>query len=156
MEIMSDTFIARQAILDINLKTIGYELLFRDSLENVFRESLPEKATSKVILQNYILGNLADVCGGKLAFINFDEFTLLQNSPLLFNPKNIVVEIIETINISDELVFNVSQLHKKGYTIALDDYDFSSKWDIFFPYISIIKVDVEQVSYHQIEELKKR
>ncbi|NQZ89322.1 MAG: HDOD domain-containing protein [Colwellia sp.] len=153
---MSDTFIARQAILDINLKTIGYELLFRDSLENVFRESLPEKATSKVILQNYILGNLADVCGGKLAFINFDEFTLLQNSPLLFNPKNIVVEIIETINISDELVFNVSQIHKKGYTIALDDYDFSSKWDIFFPYISIIKVDVEQVSYHQIEELKKR
>ena len=156
MEIMSDTFIARQAILDINLKTIGYELLFRDSLENVFRESLPEKATSKVILQNYILGNLADVCGGKLAFINFDEFTLLKNSQLLFNPKNIVVEIIETINISDELVFNVSQIHKKGYTIALDDYDFSSKWDIFFPYISIIKVDVEQVSYHQIEELKKR
>jgi EAL and modified HD-GYP domain-containing signal transduction protein len=45
MEITSDTFIARQAILDINLKTIGYELLFRDSLENVFRESSPEKAT---------------------------------------------------------------------------------------------------------------
>jgi EAL and modified HD-GYP domain-containing signal transduction protein len=156
MEMISDTFIARQAILDINLKTIGYELLFRDSLENVFKESSPEKATSKVILQNHILGNLVDVCCGKLAFINFDEFTLLQNSPLLFNPKDIVVEIIETINISDELVFNVSQLHKKGYTIALDDYDFSNKWTCLFPYISIIKVDIEQVSYQQIEDLKKR
>ena len=156
MEIISDTFIARQAILDINLKTIGYELLFRDSLENVFRESSPEKATSKVILQNHILGNLVDVCCGKLAFINFDEFTLLQNSPLLFNPQDIVVEIIETINISDELIFNVSQLHKKGYQIALDDYDFSSKWDVFFPYISIIKVDIEQVSYQQILQLKNR
>ena len=156
MEITSDTFIARQAILDINLKTIGYELLFRDSLENVFRESLPEKATSKVILQNHILGNLNDVCRNKLAFINFDEFTLLQNSPLLFNPKDIVIEIIETINISDELVFNISQLYKKGYMIALDNYDFSSKWDVFFPYISLIKVDVEQVYYRQIEKLKKR
>lgn len=156
MEIISDTFIARQAILDINLKTIGYELLFRDSLDNVFKESIPEKATSKIILQNHILGNLADVCRGKVAFINFDEFTLLQNSPLLFNPKDIVVEIIETINISDELVFNVSQLHKKGYTIALDDYDFSNKWTCLFPYISIIKVDIEQVSYQQIEDLKKR
>jgi EAL and modified HD-GYP domain-containing signal transduction protein len=156
MEITSDTFIARQAILDINLKTIGYELLFRDSLDNVFKESIPEKATSKIILQNHILGNLADVCCGKVAFINFDEFTLLQNSPLLFNPKDIVVEIIETINISDELVFNVSQLHKKGYTIALDDYDFSTKWTCLFPYISIIKVDIEQVSYQQIEDLKKR
>jgi c-di-GMP phosphodiesterase len=156
MEIISDTFIARQAILDINLKTIGYELLFRDSLENVFRESSPEKATSKVILQNHILGNLVDVCCGKLAFINFDEFTLLQNSPLLFNPQDIVVEIIETINISDELIFNVSQLYTKGYKIALDDYDFTSKWDVFFPYISIIKVDIEQVSYLQIERLKEQ
>jgi EAL and modified HD-GYP domain-containing signal transduction protein len=156
MEIISDTFIARQAILDINLKTIGYELLFRDSLENVFRESSPEKATSKVILQNHILGNLVDVCCDKLAFINFDEFTLLQNSPLLFNPQDIVVEIIETINISDELIYNVSQLYTKGYKIALDDYDFTSKWDVFFPYISIIKVDIEQVSYLQIERLKEQ
>jgi EAL and modified HD-GYP domain-containing signal transduction protein len=156
MEITSETFIARQAILDINLKTIGYELLFRDSLENVFREPSPEKATSKVILQNHLLGNLTDVCCGKLAFINFDEFTLLQNSPLLFNPKDIVVEIIETIDISDELVFNVSQLYKKGYKIALDDYDFSTKWDVLLAYISIIKVDIDQVSYRQIEELKKR
>jgi EAL and modified HD-GYP domain-containing signal transduction protein len=156
MERAFNTFIARQAILDINLKTIGYELLFRDSLENVFKESSPEKATSKVILQNHILGNLTDVCFGKLAFINFDEFTLLQNSPLLFNPKDIVVEILETINISDELIFNVSQLHKKGYRVALDDYDFSSKWDSLFPYISIIKIDIEEVSYDQIKELKKR
>ena len=109
-----------------------------------------------MILQNHILGNLVDVCCGKLAFINFDEFTLLQNSPLLFNPQDIVVEIIETINISDELIFNVSQLHKKGYKIALDDYDFTSKWDVFFPYISIIKVDIEQVSYLQIERLKEQ
>jgi EAL and modified HD-GYP domain-containing signal transduction protein len=156
MEIVLNTFIARQAILDINLKTIGYELLFRDSLENVFNGDSPEKATSKVILQNHILGDLADVCLGKLAFINFDEFTLLQKSPLLFNPKDIVVEIIETVNISDELVFNVAQLHKKGYVIALDDYDFESKWEVFFPYISIIKVDIEQVTFTQIEGLKKR
>ncbi|MBA6364959.1 hypothetical protein H4J42_14530, partial [Colwellia sp. BRX8-8] len=133
MEIVLNTFIARQAILDINLKTIGYELLFRDRLENVFNGDSPEKATSKVILQNHILGDLADVCLGKLAFINFDEFTLLQKSPLLFNPKNIVVEIIETVNISDELVFNVAQLHKKGYVIALDNYNFESKWEVFFP-----------------------
>ncbi|WP_310740640.1 EAL domain-containing protein [Colwellia sp. BRX10-4] len=91
-----------------------------------------------------------------MAFINFDESTLLQNSPLLFNPKDIVVEIIETVNVSDELVFNVAQLHKKGYVIALDDYDFESKWEVFFPYISIIKVDIEQVTFTQIEGLKKR
>jgi EAL and modified HD-GYP domain-containing signal transduction protein len=156
MEDNQNTFIARQAILNVNLKTIGYELLFRDSLDNVFNAASPEKATSQVILQNHILGDLSNVCFGKLAFINFDELTLLQNSPLLFNPKSIVVELLETIQISDELIFNISQLHKKGYIVALDDYDFNEKWECFFPYISIIKVDIEDISYDKIEGLKKR
>jgi len=156
VEKIYNTFIARQAILDVNLKTIGYELLFRNSLDNVFNEACPEKATSQVIFQNHILGDLANICFGKRAFINFDYFTLLQNTPLLFNPESIVVELLETMEITDELVFHVSQLHKKGYLVALDDYDFDTKWECLFPYISIIKVDVEDVSYAQIEGLKKR
>jgi len=153
---MQKTFIARQAILDINLKTIGYELLFRNSLDNKFNESSPEKATSQVVFQNHILGDLSDVCLGKLAFINFDEFTILQNSPLLFSPKSLVVELLETIEITDELVFHISQLHKKHYIIALDGYDFSDKWESIFPYIAIIKVDIDKVSFSQIGELKNR
>lgn len=156
MENHQDTFIARQAILNSSLKTFGYELLFRDSLDNIYNETSPEKATSKVILQNHILGDLSSVCFDKKAFINFDEITLLQNAPLLFSPKSIVVEILETVNISDELIFAISQLHKKGYTVALDDYDFEGKWEDVFPYISIIKVDIEQVSFSQIEALKNR
>lgn len=156
METDQSTFIARQAILDTDLNTIGYELLFRNSLDNIFNEASPEKATSKVILQNHILGDLSSLCADKKAFINFDEFTLLQNAPLLFNPQSIVVEILETINVTDELIFKLSQLHKKNYIIALDDYDFTVKWDSVFPYISLIKVDIEQVSYDQIEGLKKR
>jgi len=156
MEVIQRTFIARQAIFDISLKTIGYELLFRNNLSNEFNESSPEKATSQVILQNHILGDLSDVCFGKLAFINFDEFTLLQNSPCLFNPKTIVVELLETINITDELVFNISQLYEKNYILALDNYDFSVKWESLFPYISMIKVDTDKVSLNQIKGLKKR
>jgi len=156
METHLNTFIARQAILNTDLDTIGYELLFRDSLDNIFNELSSEKATAKVILENHILGDLSSICFDKKAFINFDEVTLLQNSPLLFSPKSIVVELLETINVTDELVFNVSQLHKKGYVVALDDYDFSIKWERIFPYVSIIKIDIEQVSFNQVAALKKR
>jgi len=156
VEVIQKAFVARQAILDINLKTVGYELLYRDSLDNKFNGSSPEKATSQVVLQNHILGDLSNVCLGKLAFINFDEFTILQNSPLLFNPKSLVIELLETIQITDELVFYISQLHKKNYIVALDDYNFSDKWESIFPYISIIKVDIDKVPFSQIEELKNR
>jgi len=156
MEVMQKKLLARQAILDINLKTIGYELLFRNSLDNKFNGASPEKATSQIVLQNHILGDLSDVCLGKLAFINFDEFTILQNSPLLLSPKSLVVELLETIEITDELVFHISQLHKKHYIVALDNYDFANKWESIFPYISIIKIDIGKVSFSQIVELKNR
>jgi len=159
MESHQNTFIARQAILDSALNTVGYELLFRDnqdSLAYLYNKTSPEKATAKVILQNHILGDLSSICFDKKAFINFDEITLLQNAPMLFSANSIVVEIVETTNISDELVFKLSQLHKKGYLIALDDYDFSIKWECLFPYISMIKVDIEQIPFNQIKGLKIR
>lgn len=130
-------FVARQAILDEQSTTIGYELLFRDSLTNAFSESNNDKATSQVIIQNHLLGNLSQICAGKKAFINFHDNSILQKFPLMFDKEMIVAE-----------------LHQKGYTIALDDYDFLPKWDVFFPYISIIKLDLEETSYSDITQLK--
>jgi len=150
------TFVARQAILDKDLNTVGYELLYRDSLDNVFKDVEPGSATANVILQNHILGDLSNVCLNKLAFINFDETTILQRSAFVFSPQNIVVELLETINLSDEVIFNISQLFKKGYKIALDDYDFSPKWEVLLPYIAIIKIDIENISFEQIQVLKTR
>jgi EAL and modified HD-GYP domain-containing signal transduction protein len=156
MESIRSTFIARQAILDSNLNTFGYELLYRDSLDNIFKSASPEKATSSVILQNHILGDLSNVCADKVAFINFDKTTILQKSALVFSPDTIVVELLETIELNDEVIFNISQLHKKGYLVALDDYDFSPKWDVLFPYISLIKIDIEDISLDQVQMLKTK
>lgn len=66
----------------------------------------------------------------------------------------IVVELLETINVTPDVIHVVSMLYNKGYTIALDDYDFSLKWEPLFPYTSIIKVDVEDISLEQITILK--
>ena len=147
-------FVARQAILDEQSTTIGYELLFRDSLTNAFSESSNDKATSQVIIQNHLLGNLSQICAGKKAFINFHDNTILQKFPLMFDKEMIVVELLETLNISNEIIDVVAELHQKGYTIALDDYDFLPKWDVFFPFISIIKLDLEETSYSDITQLK--
>ncbi len=153
---MQNKFIARQAILDKNLNTYAYELLHRGSLENVFQGLPSEKATSQVIFQNHILGELSDLCLGKVAFINFDQITILQDVALLFDKKDIVVELMETIDLTAEIVFRISELYKKGYTIALDGYDFSTKWDDIFSYVSIIKIDVGEVSFTQIKNLRAR
>ena len=155
MEYCNNKLVARQAILDCNKNTYGYELLYRDSLENAFNHSKPEQATSQVILQNHVLGDLTLLCCNKKAFINFDERSLLSKLPLMLDKNEIVVELLETINVTHDVIDVVAALYNKGYTLALDDYDFSLKWEPLFPYISIIKVDVEDISFEQIASLKK-
>jgi EAL and modified HD-GYP domain-containing signal transduction protein len=154
MEYCNNKLVARQAILDCNKNTYGYELLYRDSLENAFNHSNPEQATSQVIFQNHVLGDLTHLCCNKKAFINFDERSLLSELPFMLDKNTIVVELLETINVTPDVIHVVSSLYNKGYILALDDYDFSLKWQPLFPYISIIKVDVENISFEQIAILK--
>jgi len=155
MQNTNNKFVARQAILDRDLNTFAYELLYRQSLENIFSASIPEQATSQVIFQNHILGDLTNLCLQKKAFINFDEVDILEKLPLMLDKNTIVVELLETINVTPEIVEVVSSLHKSGYTLALDDYDLSLKWEELLPYISIIKVDRENISFEQITQLTK-
>jgi EAL and modified HD-GYP domain-containing signal transduction protein len=151
---MSNKFIARQAILDRDKNTFAYELLYRNSFDNFYSCSDEEQATSQIIFQNHIFGDLANICSQKKAFLNLDEKSILAKVPLLLDKKTVVVELLETINVTPEVIKAVSLLSNKGFILALDDYDLSDKWDPLLPFISIIKVDIEDISLDDIANLK--
>ena len=135
-------YVARQAILDKNKNLYSYELLFRDGKSNCFPDISPDEATSKILANSHLTLGLDEITDGKLAFINFHEDTLLHRFPTSLSPSSVVIEIVETVKPSPELVDACKQIKKMGYKIALDDHDFDPKWDVFLPYIDIIKVDI--------------
>ncbi len=141
---MAYSYIARQPILDRELKVHGYELLFRNSDENVFPNIDPDEATSKLLLQQHLMGDISTVCLGKVAFINFHTNTLLDKFPSFLQKENVYIEILETVDITDNLVNACRKSYELGYKIALDDHDFDEKWQLLLPYISLIKVDIQQ------------
>ena len=147
---MYNTYIARQAIFDAKNNTIGYELLFRDSPENSFPAIDKNIATAKLIIQNHIHGDIKAICMGKRAFINFTEHCLINKYPLMFDKSSIVIEIVGHKTASERLIKIVKFYHNKGYRIALNDYDLDEKWDVLFPYISVLKIDVEQQNPKQV------
>jgi len=149
-------YMARQPILDDNKNLYGYELLFRDGESNAFPNINDDEATSKLITEHHLLMGVEKITGGQLAFINFSADTLIHHFPTSINPKSMVIEILETVPISSELMTACRELHRMGYQLALDDHDFDPKWDIFLPYISIIKVDVQQFNLLQISKYVSR
>ena len=135
-------YVARQPILNIKEETVGYELLFRDSHQNSFPAIDPDEATSKIITQNHLTLGLDQICQNKLAFINFHQDSLLHHFPTSLDKSTTVVEILETISLSNELVDACIALKRQGYQLALDDHNFDENWRVLYPHISIIKVDI--------------
>lgn len=146
-------YAARQPILDRDKNLFAYELLFRDSLENVFPEIDANEATSKLIESQINVG-IEDFTSDKPAFINFTLDTLIKKYPTLIPADHLVVEILETVQPGKKLLNECKLLKEAGYTIALDDYIHQNVWRHFYPYVDIIKIDFMETSYEQMEEIK--
>ncbi|HAT40663.1 MAG TPA: histidine kinase [Rheinheimera sp.] len=145
-------YLARQPIFDANRQLHGYELLFRDGEANAFPNINADEATSKLITEHHLFMGVEKITGGHRAFINFSADTLIHHFPTSIDPNSMVIEVLESVPISSELLTACRELHRMGYKLALDDHDFDSKWDIFLPYVSIIKVDVRQFNILQISK----
>lgn len=149
-------YLARQPIFDTTQNVFGYELLFRDGLQNSFPNINADEATSKLITEHHLLMGVEKITGGHQAFINFSADTLIHHFPTSIDPDSMVIEVLESVPISMELLTACKELHRMGYKLALDDHDFDPKWDIFLPYVSYIKVDVRQFNILQISKYISR
>ncbi|WP_426358070.1 EAL and HDOD domain-containing protein [Pseudocolwellia sp. HL-MZ19] len=146
-------YAARQPILDINKNLYAYELLFRDSINNVFPDIDGDVATSKMVEASKFNMGISDFTANKPAFINFTLETLSQGYPEMLSPEELVVEILETVKPGKRLLALSKDLFEKGYTLALDDYEHQTVWKHFYPYIKIIKIDWQSSSIEQIKEI---
>ena len=146
-------YAARQPILDRDKSLVGYELLFRDSLDNVFPQINGDEATSRLIEGSQFTFGLEELTGNKPAYINFTLETLAKGYATTMGNDEIVVEILETVQPGKRLLALTKELKEQGYTLALDDYQHQNVWRHFYPYIDIIKIDYLQTSVEQIEEV---
>lgn len=148
-------YAARQPILDRNKELYAYELLFRDSLENVFPDIDGDEATSKMIEGSQFSFSLEDFLGDKPGFINFTLDTLQKKYPRMLPKEQIVVEILETIQPGKRLLAECQDLKNKGYVLALDDYEHQPVWRHFYPFVDIIKIDFLVTSVETINTIKQ-
>ncbi|GAA5138931.1 EAL and HDOD domain-containing protein [Thalassotalea piscium] len=147
-------YAARQPILDQNKNLYAYELLFRDSINNVFPNVDGDVATSKMVEASQFNVGVSDFTGNKPAFINFTQETIAQGYPTMLTPQEVVVEVLETEKPGKRLLALIKDLHEKGYTIALDDYQHQSVWAHFFPFIHIIKICWRGTTQEEMQVIK--
>lgn len=133
-------FIARQPIFDVRREVVAYELLFRNSQENSCSETDLDLASRKMMATALLMG-LDVLSGGRTVYINCTEVLLLGGYPALFPAQQTVVEVLETVKPTMEVVSACKELKSAGYKIALDDFEDRPDQAPLVEVADIIKVD---------------
>lgn len=136
-----DIFVARQPIFDARLRVIGYELLFRSGMDNFCAGVSPDVATSHVINNGMTIG-LASLTDGKPAFLNFSRTALVNDFAFVMPPREVVIEILETVEPDDQVLAACDRLKAAGYRVALDDFSAQPGYDRLVAIADVIKVDI--------------
>ncbi|MFD1736477.1 EAL and HDOD domain-containing protein [Bacillus salitolerans] len=139
-----EVYVARQPIFNEKEEVTAYELLYRNSPHNGYSHTNGDKATSEVIVNSFLNIGLGELSKGKPCFINFTENLLKLKLPTYFTPLSIVVEVLEDVKATDEIISICKELKQHGYTIALDDF-FLLHGDenvlSLLHYVDIVKID---------------
>lgn len=142
MDGVKEMFIARQPIFNRSKQVYGYELLYRNQEQDVaFRNTTAQASTATVVGGLFELG-IERIVNGKNAFVNFDYDFLMSDTIELIAPENLVIEVLETVRVDLPLIERLDYLKKRGYRIALDDFEETVADYPLIPLADIIKFDI--------------
>jgi len=136
-----DIYIARQPIFTEHRKLYAYELLYRGTKETTLTSVDGERATTSLLSSAFLTEGIDIVSGLRPCFINFTEDLLTKKIPLSFPKSKIVVEVLEDVRPTKEVVEACRILTNQGYTLALDDFIYHKDLEPLIELASIIKID---------------
>jgi EAL and modified HD-GYP domain-containing signal transduction protein len=153
----SQIFLGRQPILGREQQLLAYELLFRSGPIITGNEAViddPARATATVITNAFAGLNVNEALGPYRGFINVDQQFLFSDFIEALPPTLVVLEILETVQATPEVVERCQQLRDMGFSLAMDDVvDAGESSRPLFELAEIIKVDVLNVDPGQLSAL---
>lgn len=143
-----EIFIGRQPILDRKHELFAYELLFRSgNKQNSANVQDDLAATANVISHAFADLGIEQALGPYKGFINCDETILLSDMLEILPSDKIVLEVLETVEVTPAIVERCRELKARGFTLALDDFvDYEEKWKPLLELVEIVKVDLMLLS----------
>ncbi|MCW8955772.1 MAG: HDOD domain-containing protein [Gammaproteobacteria bacterium] len=149
---MEELYIARQPIYDSQLHVIGYELLYRsgDMDQAIFDDA--DQASCETIMNAFMHIGIDTLIGSTLAFINLPTqfITNAALTPMLRG--QCVLEILEHVKPTEDVIQGIKRLKSEGYKIALDDFEFQDKYTPLLQLADYIKLEVNTRTEDELAE----
>jgi EAL and modified HD-GYP domain-containing signal transduction protein len=149
-----DFFLARQPILGRDQQLLAFELLFRAAGEDEDAKLTDGAAATAAVISHASQLGMEQVVGDQLAFVNVDAVVLMSDFVRFLQPHKVILEILETVKPTPELLARVDELKNLGFKFAVDDViEHSPELDQLISLIDIIKVDIKGVAPDALGDL---
>ena len=153
----AQVFLGRQPILGREQQLLAYELLFRNGVIATSNQADvldATQATTTVIANAFAELSISDSFGPYRAYINVDQDFLFSDLIEALPAQLVVLEILETIEPTPQVVERCRDLRTKGFTLALDDVvDGPPDFRPLVELADIIKVDLIGVAPENLRPL---
>jgi EAL and modified HD-GYP domain-containing signal transduction protein len=135
-------FFARQPIFDERGRARAYELLYRASPDAVAASGDPDHMAARVVVDAMLGSGLENVTDGRPAFVNATADLIISGVFESVDPSRIVIEILETVEPTEELRQACERLTRRGHVIALDDWFEDDPRQSLLDIAAWVKIDV--------------
>ncbi len=153
----SNYLIGRQPILNRSGEVVAYELLFRSAgSKNEASVQDASHASANVIINTLSAFGLETILGPHRGFINLELDLLMSDSITILPKDRVVLELLETLQVTPELVERCRSLKEEGFTLALDDHEFDPIYEELYAIVDIVKVDLIQSPVERLAEMIER
>ncbi len=150
--------VGRQAIFDRQMEVFGYELLYRDGTDNSPHIIDGDEATARVMVNTFLELGIDQIAGNAQTFLNLTANFFLSRHYEALPSKNVVLEVLETIEPTPAVLQAISRAKQNGYQIALDDFVVRESHRALLDHADYVKVDVlaltDEELYEQVAMLK--
>ncbi len=144
-----EQYIARQPIFTAHMKLFAYELLYRGT-DFVFPEGMSgDQATTTLLSGVFLTHDIEEMSKQRPCFINFTQKLLEKNIPAVFPKNKVIVEILETVKPTEKVINICKALHKSGYTLVLDDFEYNPNLIPLLELAKIVKIDFRATDLRQ-------
>lgn len=148
---MSNKYIVRQAIKDLESNAIGYEILYYGE-NQAYGDAEPHPAephsteiAAADTIYNFLLQNSTKFFRNSLNFMTFTPTLLMKKTPHLFAPSELVIQIDDSVIIHPLAMHMLQQFSKEGYKIAVNEFQFQPRYLALLDQIDYIKLNMSNI-----------
>jgi len=146
---MRTVYLGRQPIFNRELEPVAYELLYRSGVTGGSARN-DAQASASVLINAFVEMGVARVIGRSKAFIHMTPELLDDKLLSLFDPAQLVLQLMPDLAYDDDALERVDQLRAAGYGISVDDLLVHEGTLPLIERAHFIKVDVSAVPREEL------